>query len=175
MKKSVITLILTLSGFSNVATASTAPISQCLNDKYDDYISTSLEWYQDLVSITTQQNPQLKDVGEWFLEGRTHHFELNRAAVHYYLTNDPTKVAIKEPVESWLKLPQPEIKQLAQRNDELGKIAKATFDDRQAPPNKMNYELRSAFAELLSHPSNINPALDKYNQAMAKTSDIICQ
>lgn len=175
MKKSVITLILTLSGFSNIATASTTPVSQCLNDKYDAYIATSLEWYQDLVSITTKQNPQLKDVGEWFLEGRTHHFELNRAAVHYYLTNDPAKVAVKEPVESWLKLTQPEIKQLAQRNDELGKIAKTTFNDRQAPPNKMNYELRSAFADLLSHPSNINPALDKYNQAMAKTSDIVCQ
>lgn len=102
------------------------------------------------------------------LQGRTHHFELNRAAVDYYLTSSPEKVAIDEQVESWLKLSQADVKTLSQRDDELGKIAKTTFDDRQSPPNDKNYELRSAFADLLSHPSNIKPALDKYNQSVAK-------
>ncbi|MBD1575715.1 MULTISPECIES: hypothetical protein [Vibrio] len=175
MKKSVIALVVAISSYSGIAMANPTPDVQCLNNKYDAYIDTSLTWYQDLVTITAEKDPDLKEVGQWFLAGRTHHFELNRAVVHDYLQHAPDKVATKESVESWLKLTQPEIKQLAQRDDKLGKIAKTTFDDRQAPPNKMNYQLRSAFADLLSHPSNIQPALDKYNQAMAKTNAIVCQ
>ncbi|OEF25903.1 hypothetical protein [Vibrio rumoiensis] len=173
MKKFAIALLLSMSSGSVFAANSTD--TQCLIQKYDAYIDASLTWYQDLVSITTETHPDLKEVGDWFLAGRTHHFELNRAAVDYYLVKDPSKVATDESVESWLKLEQSDIKVLSQRDDELGKIAKTTFNDRQAPPNEKNYELRSAFADLLSHPSNIKPALDKYNNAVGKASAIECK
>ncbi|WP_105902714.1 hypothetical protein [Vibrio gangliei] len=179
MKKSVLALLFSaaLVTVTNTASAIEANTTntRCLVSKYDAYIDASLTWYQDLVSITTDSNPELKEVGDWFLQGRTHHFELNRAAVDYYLENEPAKVAIDEQVESWLKLTQVDVKALSQRDDELGSIAKATFDDRQSIPNEKNYELRSAFADLLSHPSNIKPALDKYNQAVAAANKIQCQ
>ncbi|MFV0574316.1 MAG: hypothetical protein ACK5NC_02670 [Vibrio sp.] len=148
---------------------------KCLTGKYDAYVDASLKWYQDLVTITVDSKPDLKEVGVWFLNGRTHHFELSRAAVKEFLVSDPSKVATDEQVESWLKLEQTDVKDLAQRDDDLGKIAKRTFDDRQAPPNEKNYELRSAFADLLSHPSNIKPALDKYNEAVTKANEIQCK
>lgn len=185
MKKSAIQLLLSTSvlavsalsvSHSSVAAEMTNDTrTQCLIGKYDDYIDASLTWYQDLVSITTESNPELQEVGNWFLQGRTHHFELNRAAVDHYLTTEPQKIATDEQLESWLKLSQVDVKTLSQRDDDLGKIAKATFDDRQSTPNEKNYELRSAFADLLSHPSNIKPALDKYNQAVAKANNIECQ
>lgn len=173
MKKTTIAFVLL--SLSSSAFASSNKDTQCLINKYDAYIDASLIWYQDLVSITTESNPELKEVGDWFLQGRTHHFELNRAAVDHYLSSNPEKVATDEQVESWLKLTQTDVKSLSQRDDTLGKIAKTTFDDRQAPPNSKNYELRSAFADLLSHPSNIKPALDKYNQSMATTNAVECQ
>lgn len=173
MKKTAIAFLLL--SLSNSVFAAANEDTQCLTNKYDAYIDASLTWYQDLVAITTESNPDLKEVGNWFLQGRTHHFELNRAAVDYYLTTSPEKIAINEQVESWLKLSQADVKTLSQRDDELGKIAKTTFDDRQSPPNDKNYELRSAFADLLSHPSNIKPALDKYNQSVAKTNAIECK
>lgn len=173
MKKLAIALIFALSSGSVLADNTTK--NQCLIKKYDAYIDASLTWYQDLVNITTETHPDLKEVGDWFLQGRTHHFELNRAAVSYYLVNDPSKVDLDSSVESWLKLEQSEIKKLSQRGDELGEIAKATFNDRQSAPNEKNYDLRSAFADLLSHPNNINPALNKYNQAVAAANSIECE
>lgn len=173
MKKTAIAFLLLSLSHSVFAAANED--TQCLTNKYDAYIDASLTWYQDLVAIATESNPDLKEVGDWFLQGRTHHFELNRAAVDYYLTTSPEKIATDEQVESWLKLSQADVKTLSQRDDELGKIAKTTFDDRQSSPNDKNYELRSAFADLLSHPSNIKPALDKYNQSVAKTNAIDCK
>ncbi|WP_104400754.1 hypothetical protein [Vibrio penaeicida] len=147
----------------------------CLEKKYDNYVDASLTWYEDLVSFTIQDNPALTDVGQWFLNGRKNHFELNREAVHYYLSNDPSKVATERPVEAWLKLEQKEIKVLASRSDKLGQLAKATFDDRQSQPHSQNYELRTAFAELLSHPKKIDSALNKYNQSISKLEQERCQ
>ncbi len=65
---------------SSVSTLSVAGDTTCQQGKYDAYIDASLAWYQDLVTLTTEQNPQLADVSKWFLEGRTNHFELNREA-----------------------------------------------------------------------------------------------
>lgn len=76
-----------------------------------------------------KKDPNLQSVGDWFLEGRKHHFELNRAAVDYYLENAPEKVKTNQSIESWLQLTQKEVKELASHDDDLGKIAKATFDD----------------------------------------------
>ncbi|MGR5457221.1 hypothetical protein ACPV5N_25385, partial [Vibrio alfacsensis] len=81
------------------------------------YIDASIQWYDDLVQLTTQQYPELESVGQWFLDGRKNHFELNREAVHYYLKNEPTKVATERSIESWLQLEQQDVKALAQRND----------------------------------------------------------
>ena len=62
-----------------LATSSTftfAADQQCLANKYDGYIDASLQWYQDLVDLTVTQYPDLKEVSQWFLEGRKHHLSL---------------------------------------------------------------------------------------------------
>ena len=170
MKRLLSTLLLSATSLSAAAAD-----NQCFAGKYDAYIDASLGWYEDLAQLTTDSYPELADVSQWFLEGRKNHFELNRAAVHYYLDNDASKVATSQPVEAWLKLEQHDIKVLASRSDELGKIAKTTFDDRQSKPHEKNYELRSAFAELLSHPKQIDTALNRYNNAIAKLEKIECK
>ncbi|EGR4116339.1 hypothetical protein ACNKV7_000460 [Vibrio cholerae] len=159
----------------SVVSASAYADNTCFSQKYDAYIDASLSWYADLTKLTSERNPDLAEVSQWFLEGRQHHFALNRAAVHYYLQHDPSKVATTQHVESWLKLEQPEIKQLATRSDELGKLASVTFADRQATPHPKNYELRSALADLLSHPKQIESALNRYNQAIEKVEAMKCQ
>ncbi len=170
MKKFTLALLL-----STITTTSMAADNTCLGQKYDAYIDASLAWYQDLVELTTTQQPDLSEVGQWFLQGRQHHFELNRAAVHYFLQHQPSRVDTNQPIESWLKLEQKDIKQLAQQDGDLARYAQATFADRQAAPHRQNYELRSAFADLLSHPTKINASLDKYNQAVADAANLTCQ
>ncbi|WP_117235392.1 hypothetical protein [Vibrio maerlii] len=161
---------------ASFAADSTAEVkgTQCYAGKYDAYIDASLNWYKDLTELTTEQYPELEEVSQWFLQGRINHFELNRAAVHYYLNKDTSKVATEQPVEAWLKLEQSDIKELAQRDDELGKVASTTFQDRQTKPHNQNYELRSAFADLLSHPKQIDKALSRYNDSIAQLEAIDC-
>ncbi|WP_412072885.1 hypothetical protein [Vibrio aestuarianus] len=170
MKRVIVALLLAAS--TNMAMAAD---NQCLNKKYDAYIDASLTWYSDLTDLVTKQYPDLEEVSQWFLQGRQHHFELSRAAVHYYLQNDPSKVPTSQPVEAWLKLEQHDVKVLASRSDELGQIAKTTFEDRQTAPNEKNYELRSALAELLSHPKQIDAALNRYNDAISTLEKNKCQ
>ncbi|UPR56293.1 hypothetical protein ITG10_14310 [Vibrio sp. ED004] len=175
MKRLCVALLLATTSTFSFAADSMSETNQCQAKKYDAYIDASLGWYTDLAALTSEQYPELTEVSEWFLEGRKHHFELNRAAVHYYLVNDSSKVATEQPVEGWLQLEQHDIKTLSQRDDELGKVAKTTFDDRQSKPHTQNYELRSAFAELLSHPKQIDTALQRYNQSIAKLEAIKCK
>ncbi len=169
MKRFVVAAILATS-----STFTFAADQQCLANKYDRYVDASLQWYQDLVDLTVAQYPELNEVGQWFLEGRKHHFELNREAVHYFLTHDPSRVATELSVEAWLKLEQHDVKQLASRNDKLGAAAQKTFSDRQSTNHEKNYELRSAFADLLSHPQKIDSALNKYNQSIEKLEKQKC-
>ncbi len=170
MKRTLVALLLGAAAFTASATD-----NECLSQKYDAYIDASLHWYEDLSQLTAQQYPELSEVSEWFLQGRQHHFELNRAAVHYYLKQDPTKVATNQPVEAWLQLEQKDIKVLSSRSDELGKLAQTTFSDRQSQPHEKNYELRSAFADLLSHPTKIDAALKRYNKSIQQLEKINCQ
>lgn len=170
MKRTLVALLLGAAAFTASATN-----NECLSQKYDAYIDASLHWYEDLSQLTAQQHPDLSEVSEWFLQGRQHHFELNRAAVHYYLKQDPTKVATNQPVEAWLQLEQKDIKVLSSRSDELGKLAQITFSDRQSQPHEKNYELRSAFADLLSHPTKIDAALKRYNKSIQQLEMINCQ
>ncbi|SDH09662.1 hypothetical protein SAMN04488136_10844 [Vibrio xiamenensis] len=167
------TLMVVLLG--SLSSSTFAADNHCLAGKYDAYVDASLQWYQDLTDLTTTQYPQLKDVSEWFLSGRQHHFELSREAVRYYLEHDPSKVATEQSVEGWLKLEQVDIKRLANRDDQLGQLAKITYQDRQSTPHADNYELRSAFADLLSHPATIDKALQTYNQSINQLEKIECQ
>lgn len=170
MKRTIAALLL-----AATSTMAAAADNACMSQKYDAYIDASLHWYEDLSQLTAEQYPELKEVSEWFLEGRKNHFELNRAAVHYYLKEDPTKVATAQPVEAWLQLEQKDIKVLASRSDELGQLAQVTFADRQATPHEKNYQLRSAFADLLSHPTKIDSALKRYNESIKNLEAINCQ
>ena len=170
MKRTIVALA--LAATSHLALAAD---NACLEKKYDAYIDASLHWYEDLSQLTSEQYPELTEVSEWFLQGRQHHFELNRAAVKYYLEHDASKVATAQPVEAWLQLDQKDIKVLTSRSDELGQLASVTFNDRQAKPHEKNYELRSAFADLLSHPTKIDAALKRYNQSIQALESIDCQ
>ena len=169
MKRIVFAALLTLSSSSAFAES-----SECLTDKYDAYIDASLTWYQDLAQLTAERFPELTEVSQWFLNGRKNHFELNRAAVHYYLEHDKSNVATEQSVEAWLQLEQHDIKVLSTRDDKLGQAAKLTFNDRQSTPHEKNYELRSAFADLLSHPKQIDGVLQKYNQSIAALEKMDC-
>ncbi|MEF1282651.1 hypothetical protein QTN94_01370 [Vibrio sp. M250220] len=170
MKRTIAALLL-----AATSTMAAAADNTCMSQKYDAYIDASLHWYEDLSQLTAEQYPELKEVSEWFLKGRKNHFELNRAAVHYYLKQDPTKVATAQPVEAWLQLEQKDIKVLASHSDELGQLAQITFADRQATPHEKNYQLRSAFADLLSHPTKIDSALKRYNESIKNLEAINCQ
>ncbi len=170
MKRTLVAMLL-----AATSTFASAADNACLAKKYDAYIDASLHWYEDLATLTSEQYPDLTEVSQWFLKGRKNHFELNRTAVHYYLENDPLKVATNQPVEAWLQLEQKDIKVLASRSDELGQVAKVTFEDRQAKPHEKNYQLRSAFADLLSHPTKIDSALKRYNASIKQLEAIQCQ
>jgi len=170
MKRTLVAIL-----FAATSTLANAADNACLSKKYDAYIDASLHWYEDLSKLTSEQYPELSEVSEWFLKGRKNHFELNRAAVHYYLEQDPAKVATNQAVEAWLQLEQKDIKVLASRSDELGQLAKVTFGDRQAKPHEKNYELRSAFADLLSHPTKIDSALKRYNASIKELETIKCK
>ncbi|MCK6261893.1 hypothetical protein KP803_01240 [Vibrio sp. ZSDE26] len=172
MKRIAFAALLTISTLASGSAF--AENSQCLAQKYDAYIDASLTWYQDLTQLTSERYPELSEVSQWFLQGRKNHFELNRAAVHYYLDHDKSKVATEQSVEGWLQLEQHDVKVLSERDDELGQAAKLTFNDRQKTPHEKNYELRSAFADLLSHPKQIDTVLQKYNQSIQALEAMDC-
>ncbi|MCW8327784.1 hypothetical protein MD588_03105 [Photobacterium sp. SDRW27] len=170
MKLSAIILSLAL-----LPTSVLAASTSCESDKYHQYVDASLSWYQSLVDLAVKKDESLKEVGQWFLDGRKHHFELNREAVDWYLANDKDELDLTQPVESWLKLTQQDVKALSQQDNELGQFAKKSFNDRQSKPHPQNYELRSAFAELLTHPGNIDKPLNAYNEKMTAIAAIDCK
>lgn len=169
MKRTLLALLL-----SATSTAAFAADNSCLSNKYDAYVEASMHWYEDLAQLTAEQYPDLKEVSQWYLDGRRNHFNLNAEAVKFYLENDSSKVASEKPVEAWLQLEQKDIKTLASRSDALGNAAEKTFADRQDQPHPQNYELRSAFADLLSHPTKIDSALKRYNTSIAKVESMTC-
>ena len=161
--------------FALLPTAAFAYTQTCESNKYHQYIDASLEWYQNLVQLTVQKDPDLQEVGDWFMEGRTHHFELKREAVDWYLANDKSHLDLSQSVESWLKLTQQDIKALSAQQGNLGDYAKKVFEDRQSTPHPKNYELRSAFADLLTHPDEIDKPLKAYNRQMIAIAATQCE
>ncbi|WP_087016088.1 hypothetical protein [Thaumasiovibrio subtropicus] len=148
---------------------------ECQSEMYHNYVDASLEWYQDLVSVAVEQDESLTDVAEWFLNGRRTHFLFNRTAVDWYLSNEPEKLQLALSVESWLTLDQAEIRALSESQHALSDDAKAMYELRQAKPHKQNYQLRSAFADLLSHPDKIDGPLKSYNEKMTQLAEMNCQ
>jgi hypothetical protein len=169
MNKSLVLLLSALPAFAFAAD------TECQIKKYDTYIDASINWYQDLATLTSADNPDLQEVSDWFLDGRKKHFELNRLSVHQFLSTNPNKVSTELDVESWLQLTQADIKELSTRQDELGILAKSSFEYRQTKPHSQNYEFRSALAELLSHPNKIQPALTAYNNAVNQANSQVCE
>lgn len=169
MKKIFVAIAATLVTLPSFASQMT-----CNADKYTSYIDASIGWYQDLADITVNKYPELDEVSQWFVEQRINHFQLNNEAVQVFLKEESSKVATNLSVESWLKLTQQDIKALTQRTDTLGELANASFSDRQSTPHPKNYELRSAFADLLSDPKLIEAPLKKYNDAIESIENIDC-
>lgn len=164
MKKSV--TILALCTYTLTAQVHARALTQCQIDKYDAYIDASLQWYKNLTRLTAIHYPHLSNASDGFFSTRQHHFELSRAVAHDYLQHAPTQIATNRTVEAWIQLETNEVEQLANRNDDVGQLAKVSFRDRQTEPHMSNYALRSAFATLLSNEQQVNRALALYNQRM---------
>jgi hypothetical protein len=156
------------------SSSSFAADTQCLTDKYQAYVNASISWYKQLSDLATAHDPDLAEVSQWYVEERIHHFELNQLAVEYYLQSGSSKVNTALPVESWLQLSQQDIKALTERTDALGDAAKLSFEERQRTPHTQNYELRSAFADILSDPAAIAAPLDAYNSQVTAAAEISC-
>lgn len=92
-------LAATLILMSLMPTAALASPNQCESDEYHQYVDASLEWYKNLVELTVQKHPDLKEVSDWFMQGRMNHFELNREAFDWYLANDATHLNLDSSVE----------------------------------------------------------------------------
>ncbi|ODP98810.1 MULTISPECIES: hypothetical protein [Salinivibrio] len=154
-----------------------APIknADCYSAKYHDYVDASINWYQALVDMTVKKDPTLDEVAAWFLKGRKNHFNLNAQAFDYYLENDSAKLNLEAPVESWLKLSQEDVKTLAQSSLPPSTLAEKVFNFRQGEAMDGNYTLRSALADLLSHPKEIDKALNQYNDQMNSINQRQCQ
>ncbi|KXF80949.1 hypothetical protein [Enterovibrio coralii] len=146
----------------------------CASQKYHNYIDASINWYESLVDLSIQKDAKLQSVATWFLDGRRNHFLLNEAAFDYYLENDPSKLNFDAPVESWLNLTQEDVKALSQSSTPLAPQAEKVFNFRQGEAHKGNYDLRSALADLLSHPKEIEVPLQKYNGEMQKLAETTC-
>ncbi|MGB2079650.1 MAG: hypothetical protein ACPHV3_07670 [Vibrio sp.] len=158
-----------------LSTADLSPQAiECLQTSYSQYVDASLAWYQDLIQETTAKNDKLTEVGQWFLTGRQHHFELNRAAFNEFIQTSPAKINLNHSVESWLTLTQADIRQLSVRKDALGQAAAQTYQDRQKPPHPQNYQLREAFAQNLSQDDALKPQLNQYNQKLTSISAQKC-
>ncbi|KKA45841.1 MULTISPECIES: hypothetical protein [Salinivibrio] len=154
-----------------------APVknADCYSAKYHDYVDASINWYQALVDMTVKKDASLDEVAQWFLQGRKNHFNLNAKAFDYYLENDSAKLNLEAPVESWLKLGQEDVKTLAQSSLPPSALAEKVFNFRQGEAMDGNYALRSALADLLSHPKEIDKALNQYNDQMNSINQRQCQ
>ncbi|OOE98201.1 hypothetical protein [Salinivibrio sp. IB643] len=154
-----------------------APVenADCYSAKYHDYVDASINWYQALVEMTVEKDASLDEVADWFLRGRTNHFNLNAQAFDYYLNNDSAKLNLDAPVESWLMLSQEDVKILSQSSLPPSSLAKDVFAFRQGESMEGNYALRSALADLLSHPKEIDKPLNQYNDQMVSINDRQCQ
>ncbi|WP_434360389.1 hypothetical protein NF212_07825 [Parasalinivibrio latis] len=147
----------------------------CLSEKYHGYVDASINWYEDLVKLTVEKDATLEDVSQWFLEGRKNHFEFNKEAFDYYLENDPGRLKLDTSVEGWLNLSQDDIKTLSQTEGPLSEKAAEVFNFRQSTPHARNYDMRSALADILSHPDAIQEALNRYNTAVLDVSNTECK
>ncbi|WP_163390862.1 hypothetical protein [Enterovibrio norvegicus] len=146
----------------------------CATDKYHNYVDASISWYESLVDLTIQKDQKLEGVAKWFLEGRRNHFTFNQKAFDYYVSNDPSKLNFDAPVESWLSLSQEDVKALSGSTGELAESAKTVFAFRQGKAHEGNYDLRSALADLLSNPKEIEVPLQKYNAEMLSLAETAC-
>ncbi|WP_235869274.1 hypothetical protein [Veronia nyctiphanis] len=104
MRRSALVLLSGLFSVSAQATDIANVDVQCVKSSYHDYVDASVEWYENLVRLTIKEDPKLKDVAEWFMDGREKHFLLNKKAFDWYLNNDESKLDFNTSVESWLKL-----------------------------------------------------------------------
>ncbi|WP_028025403.1 hypothetical protein [Enterovibrio calviensis] len=174
MRRSALLLLATLIPGIAVAKDINQIDTACATQKYENYVNASISWYENLVDLTIKKDPKLEGVANWFLEGRRNHFTLNNEAFDYYIENDPSKLNLDAPVESWLSLTQEDVKALSQSQGELADVAKKVFEFRQSQAHEGNYDLRSALADLLSHPKEIEVPLERYNKEMQALSQTQC-
>ncbi len=146
----------------------------CASEKYHRYVDASISWYESLVSLTIYKNPELSDVAQWFLNARKQHFQFNAKAFDYYLAQRPQDIHLTQAVESWINLSQKDIQVLSEGTSPLADSAKSVFDFRQQKVHESNYALRSAFADLLSNPDEIQAALGQYNAEIQHINQLQC-
>ncbi len=146
----------------------------CSRQKYDQYVQSSLQWYQTLIDLAVKEDKALEEVGRWFLQARQHHLILNQQALSWYFQHQPQRIPLTLPVESWIALTQTEIKTLSQQSNALTPYAQRVFANRQAKPHPQNYQLRTMFALLLTQPQLMKNPLMTYNEKIKNINKINC-
>lgn len=174
MFRFVLPLCLTLMSTPSVASNINDYNQSCLKEKYQAYIDASVSWYENLINEVVEKHPDLKAVSDWFLEGRYDHFKLKQMVFTNYLSTDPDLLHLNKPVESWLNLTQEDIKSLSLSQSNIKEMAKKVYEFRQGNAQQGNYELRSALADLLKNPQNIEEPLNRYNDKMQVLTDMSC-
>lgn len=154
----------------------TAPLAlkKCISDKYQHYTQTSINWYESLTQATIEKNPSLREVAHLFLDTRKKYVAFNQAVFSYYLNHSPETLDLSAPVESWLNIDQEQLKNISESNTELTPLAKEIDAFREKNRYKNNYKLRTALAELLSRPANMQAALNTYNQQIKAINQNAC-
>ncbi|MGL4855358.1 MAG: hypothetical protein ACRDDP_08655 [Plesiomonas sp.] len=146
----------------------------CFTQKYEQFVQASDAWYATLLSKVTQQDPTLKVASEQFLNERKNYFNRNLTAVKWYLNHEPARLALDKSVNEWLSLDEESEKKLSSQSSEFAALNEQVFNDRVVKPNPQSYALRSAFAELLTHPENVREGLESYNRSMEKIEAVHC-
>lgn len=166
---------LSLSLLTSFAQAKTELDATCASHLYQGYVDASVAWYKSLVSIAVEAQPELQDVGDWFLEARQAHFQFHGEAFDYFLAQSPERLNFSQSVESWLKLSQHEVKEISESQLPIASKAQSIYQFRQQKNHEKNYALRDAFAQLLSQPQVIQQPLKNYNLAMSELTPASCE
>ncbi len=149
-------------------------LKKCIKDKYHHYTQASISWYESLTKAVITKDPKLTEVASLFLNNRKKYAIFNLTVFSYYLNHSPEKLDLSASVESWLNLDQEKLEHSQGLDPALTPLATELHALKEKDRHKNNYKLRTAFAELLSKPANMQAALNTYNLQLQAINQIPC-
>ena len=164
--------LLSLSLLTPFVQAKTELDANCASHLYQGYVDASVAWYESLVSIAVEAQPELQDVGDWFLKARQAHFQFHGEAFDYFLVQSPERLNFSQSVESWLKLSQHEVKEISESNSDCLKSTK--YLSISSTKNHEKLCFCDAFAQLLSQPQ-VPAAVKKLPSCHDRTNAASCE